>query len=140
MTRIIEVLGGSKIVGGSIANELDLARVVRMGLPAIAVRKTADFLGLTNEEIEPIISRRTLDRRSQGEQRLSLEESDRLVRLARIAALALDTFGDHHKALVWMRRPNRALGGETPMALSITNPGARLVENILGRMAHGVFS
>ena len=35
---------------------------------------------------------------------------------------------------------NRALGGATPLDFAKTEPGAREVENVLGRLEHGVFS
>jgi uncharacterized protein (DUF2384 family) len=42
--------------------------------------------------------------------------------------------------VVWLRSPNRALGGESPLALSKTEVGAREVENLIGRLEHGVFT
>lgn len=140
MTLIGDLLGGKDVFAGTIANDFELAHAVRIGFPAIVVSKAIKSLELTREELESIIPRRTLDRRLKKEQRLTLEESDRLARVVRIAALAIDVFDDRQKALAWMRRPNRALGGTSPIEISITNPGARLAENILGRMAHGVFS
>jgi len=140
MLRIVELLGGKEVLRTVIMNHLELAQAVKIGFPAIAVRKVAESLELTSEELEPIISRRTLDRRVKGAQRLTSEESDRLVRLARIGALAIDTFEDRTKALAWLRRPNRALGGISPIEIGNTDPGAKLIEEILGRMAHGVFS
>ena len=57
----------------------------------------------------------------------------------RIASIALAKhyFGDGPKATRWLRRPNRALGGSTPLELVDTELGARTVENVLGRIAYG---
>ena len=44
------------------------------------------------------------------------------------------------KASTWLRRPNRALNNERPLRLLDTDVGARQVEDILGRIAHGVVS
>jgi len=54
---------------------------------------------------------RTLIRRKK-ESRLQASESDRLFRLARVAALALEVLEDADKARRWIHKPNRALGGE----------------------------
>ncbi len=64
-------------------------------------------------------------------------ESDRLYRLARIVALAKYYLGDNQLAMQWLKRPNRALGGKIPLELLDTEPGAKMVENILGRIAYG---
>jgi putative toxin-antitoxin system antitoxin component (TIGR02293 family) len=64
-------------------------------------------------------------------------ESDRVLLVIRIAN---ETFGSEEKAEAWLRRPNRALGGSTPVDLMATIDGADSVEQVLGRLAHGLFS
>jgi putative toxin-antitoxin system antitoxin component (TIGR02293 family) len=82
------------------------------------------------------LSPRSLQRRRQ-EGRLAQHESDRLYRLARIVALAKHYLGDDGAAVRWLKRPNRALGGLIPLNSLDTEPGARMVENVLGRIAYG---
>jgi putative toxin-antitoxin system antitoxin component (TIGR02293 family) len=82
------------------------------------------------------LSPRSLQRRRR-EGRLAPYESDRLYRLARIIALAKAALGRPDTATRWLKRPNRALGGRTPLAIIDTEPGARAVENVLGRIAFG---
>ena len=72
--------------------------------------------------------------------RLARFESDRLYRLARIVALAQQSLGDRQSAARWLKRPNRALGGAAPIGAIDTEPGARQVENVLGRIAFGGIS
>ncbi len=94
--------------------------------------------GLTLKELATTLdlSPRSLQRRRhQG--RLARHESDRLYRLARIIALAKHYIGDEETASRWLKRPNRALGGSTPLGLIDTELGAREVEKILGRIAYG---
>ena len=69
---------------------------------------------------------------------MSLEESNRDARVARIYALAVETFGDAAKAQHWLAKPLRQLGGRTAMQMLHTDSGAREVEVILGRIAHGI--
>jgi putative toxin-antitoxin system antitoxin component (TIGR02293 family) len=73
------------------------------------------------------------------EGRLARHESDRLYRLSRITALAEHYLGDVHAANRWLKCPNGALGGKTPIELIDTEPDARAVENV-GRIAYGGIS
>ena len=134
-------LGGTKVLRAGVRSELELVRVVRDGLPVAALDALVALGGLTSAEVEKlVIPRRTLAHRRKRREPLSLEESDRLARVARAIALAEETMQDPTKAHAWLRRPNRALGGEPPLVLLATEGGARLVEQTLGRMAHGVYS
>jgi putative toxin-antitoxin system antitoxin component (TIGR02293 family) len=86
------------------------------------------------------ISTRTLARRKQ-QGRFQSEESDRLLRASRVFGRALELFeGDRDAAVEWMFSPQPALGGETPIDISKTELGSREVENLAGRIEHGVYS
>jgi len=139
--RIHEILGGERTIGSSPRNEHDLIKIVRSGLPYAALESVLDLLGLPVDAVAASLSlpQRTLARRKK-QQRLSAEESDRLLRLARVAAIAVGVFGDPQKASAWLQKPNRALGGVTPLSLLDTDAGVRQVERVLGRIEHGVFS
>ena len=86
------------------------------------------------------ISARTLARRKE-KGRLSPEESDRLVRAARIVSLTLRLFeGNSDAANRWLKTSQPALGGATPIEYAQTEIGAREVEALITRLEHGVFS
>ncbi len=55
-------------------------------------------------------------------------------------ALAGESLADHGRAIRWLKRPNRALGGIAPIAALDTELGAREVENLIGRLEHGVYT
>ena len=98
-------------------------------------------LGFSKDEIHRlVIPRRTMERRVAGDSRLSLEESDRLMRLKTIAQHAQRVFANDDKAHRWLRKPNRGLGGARPIDLLISETGARQVENTLGAIQHGIFT
>jgi putative toxin-antitoxin system antitoxin component (TIGR02293 family) len=78
--------------------------------------------------------------RRKKEERLRADESDRLFRVARIAVQATEVLGSVEKASRWLHRPNLALGDQAPLKLLDTDIGARQVEEILGRIEHGVYS
>jgi putative toxin-antitoxin system antitoxin component (TIGR02293 family) len=59
-------------------------------------------------------------------------------RVARVTAKAEETFGSKEKAHSWMCRPTTPLNGEEPLKLLETEAGARLVEDLLIRICHGI--
>jgi putative toxin-antitoxin system antitoxin component (TIGR02293 family) len=87
-----------------------------------------------------VIPRRTLERRMAANALLRTGESERVVRLGRIFAKAKEVFEDSNEAANWLNEPLESFGGQTPLQLTSTEPGAREVEQILGRIEHGVFS
>jgi len=139
---IAEVLGGRKVLGKAIKKPADLARLVRKGLPASSVTALAEKLDVGNTVLSRKlgIPQRTLTRRLSQRSRLTAAESDRTVRIARVYANAVEMIGDEEKAVEWLRTPNRALGGERPLDQLDTDLGSRAVEDILGRIAYGVYS
>ncbi len=139
---IAEVLGGRKVLGRAIRKSTDLAELVREGLPATSVTSLAAKLNIGHTVLSRKlgIPQRTLTRRLSHRSRLTAAESDRTVRLARVYASAVEMIGDEEKASEWLRTPNRALGGERPFDQLDTDLGAREVEDVLGRIAYGVYS
>jgi putative toxin-antitoxin system antitoxin component (TIGR02293 family) len=139
---IAEVLGGRKVLGKAIRKPDDLARLVREGLPASTVTALAQKLHIGNSVLSRKlgIPQRTLTRRLSQRSLLTPAESDRTVRVARVYANAIEMIGDPEKANEWLRTPNRALGGERPLDQLDTDVGAQMVDDILGRIAHGVYS
>jgi putative toxin-antitoxin system antitoxin component (TIGR02293 family) len=85
------------------------------------------------------ISRSTLQRRKTNG-RLSPDESDKVMRFARLLEHATDVFGDVDKARAWLKFPQRGLGGAVPLDYAETEIGAREVDNLLGRIDYGVYS
>ena len=97
--------------------------------------------GFSQDELfDLVVPRRTLARRRQSGQRLSLEESDRAVRLGRITAMAERVFADQVKAQRWMRKPSPMLQGASPIEMLKTETGAQLVEQALHRIDYGMFA
>lgn len=119
---------------------LSLAAAVRSGFTYSVLDRFAHETDLPLSVLGELIHipNRTLVRR-KTEGRLQPEESDRLLRASRIFGLAIDLFeGDRVAALQWLSNEQRALGGLTPMDLLQTDVGAREVENLIGRLEHGV--
>lgn len=137
VSAIVRALGGQRLVPARSVSEL--AALVRAGLPFAALTAVASGYRLAAGDAASIlrIPARTLARRRK-DARLSAEESDRLVRLGRIAALAEDVLGSRERAASWLHADNRALGATAPLSALDTDPGAEQVEAVLLRLAHGV--
>lgn len=136
---VVRQLGGPRVVQHVVRTDLDWVQALRAGLPFAAAEALVESGALTADELHHVvIPRRTLALRKQRAERLTPEESDRLARVARILVAAEDTLGTPEKVYRWMRKPNRGLGGQVPLDLLSTEAGARLVEQALGRIAHGI--
>ena len=136
------VLGGELVLGGPMNQGGALAGLVRAGLPVEALFLLAERMDLRQAEISEKIGipHRTLTRRLAQHARLTAAESDRAVRLAQVFATAAETLGTEEKAAQWLKTPNRTLRGGRPLDQLDTDPGVREVEDVLGRIAYGVYS
>jgi len=141
LRAVVRQLGGERTVGRTLSSDRDLRNAIREGFRPAVVEELMRASGLTLGELARALdlSPRSLQRRRRSG-RLARHESDRLYRLARIVAIANEYLGDHQRATRWLKHPNRALGGIAPVEAIDTEPGARQVENILGRIAYGGIS
>jgi putative toxin-antitoxin system antitoxin component (TIGR02293 family) len=138
---LVEALGGRKVLKRRITNLDELREAVKAGLPYASLEAFIGKFGLARDEAAAALHlpQRTIARRKK-ERKLQADESDRLLRLARVSAQAAETLGSEEMAARWLRRPNRALGNQTPLDLIDTDIGARQVEEVLGRIEHGIIS
>jgi len=135
----VGVLGGAKVLGRGIRSPGDLADQVRKGLPFAALSAVMEDYGISRElacGVLQLSSRNFLRRKDQ--QRLSPAESDRLYRLARVLAHANRVFEDPDESAEWIQTPNAALGKQQPLTLLDTDIGVQQVDQVLGRIEHGI--
>jgi putative toxin-antitoxin system antitoxin component (TIGR02293 family) len=154
-TKRVELPAGTK----SVRRTLHFGtRGSSLGLRPTTTTKLIEQLdvGLSFEALQAFVSNSGLDllalatligipertlarRRSAG--RLAPEESERLLRISNIFEKAVELFeGDADAAVLWLTTPKKALNGQQPLQYSRTEPGAREVENLIGRVEHGVFT
>lgn len=130
------------LIGLKAHDELSLVSEIESGFDFKTFIRLQKEIRLSTRELADLISitTRTLSRR-RSEGRLKPDESDRLLRFARVFELVLGLFeGDKEAALDWLLRANSALKGIRPLDLSRTEVGAREVESLLFRLEHGVFA
>lgn len=111
----------------------NLVSAVREGLPYDVYERLRGILDVSTGELADVLSipDRTLQRRRKAG-RLTMEESDRLLRLAHLAHLAVLVFDNDTKlAIRWLTTPKGLLGGESPFTHANTHPGSREVEDML---------
>lgn len=138
---VAEMLGGTKVLKREVRSELDLVEAIRGGFPTGTIDEVLRTgLFEPGEVYELVVARRTLAHRKGKRQRLTPEQSDRLARVVRVAARAEEALGDRDKAAHWLRSSNRSLQGQRPIDLLESDIGARMVERVLGRIEHGVYS
>jgi putative toxin-antitoxin system antitoxin component (TIGR02293 family) len=116
--------------------ERELAEIVARRIVPEAIDRLAGA-GVPPRHLDFIIPPRTLSHRKHRGERLTQDESDRAMRVARLLALADAVFGDHTKALVWLGAPAGFFAGKSGFELMISEAGARLVEEALLRIDEG---
>ena len=117
-----------------------LVKRLREGLSYAAFERLKRKLKVSSHELADatLITQRTLARRKKAG-RMQPDESDRLVRMARVFSRAIGLYGGNEDlARVWMMRPRQALGGPSPFEMARTEVGAREVEKLIHQIEHGV--
>jgi putative toxin-antitoxin system antitoxin component (TIGR02293 family) len=121
------------------ATEGEILRIVEGRLtPSVIKRLSA--LGLERSEIDAVvIPSRTLQHRRSRREKLTVEESDRVLRVIRVLSLTESIYGSRERALNWLRKPHARLDGRTPLSLLKTDTGSRIVEELLIQIDEGMF-
>ena len=139
-SEVIRALGGRRTFGAG-SSPVDLLTEVERGLPLKAYAALAKSLALTPAEEDKLlhVSLRTR-MRWKHRARLDPAISDRVVRVARILALATDVLESQEHAIAWLREPSEALSGRSPLQAIGNDFGAEKVANLLHQMEYGVYS
>ena len=118
-----------------------LIQSLKAGLPVKELDDLRRSLDLPMEKLVPMLgmSKATLHRR-KASGRLDTSESDRVVRFARLMGKAVGVFESEENARKWLNSPQIGLGGAVPLEYADTELGAREVEDLMGRIDHGVYS
>lgn len=113
--------------------------LVEKGLPWKEVEFLAGELGLTLAQFADYagISQPTFFRRRR-QKRFPLDESDHIMRFARLWSLAVDVFEREDGAREWLKSEAFGLAGKVPLDVARSEAGARVVETLLQRIDYGV--
>ncbi|GEM_PF-840036 len=121
------------------ASDMEMVKLVHNRLPLSVIdRLLAE--GVTKQEVGLVAPARTLAHRRANAEKLTIEESDRAVRLARVVAQTESVFGSKDKAMAWLRQPMKRFEGNTPIEMLVSDVGSRLVEEVLVQIDEGFFA
>jgi putative toxin-antitoxin system antitoxin component (TIGR02293 family) len=118
----------------------DVIVALKKGLPVSSLNKLCKNMGVPESRLATTVNipQRTLTRRKL-EGRLRPDESERVLRIARLFERAVDVMGSEQSAQQWFQSPVKGLRGKTPLEFADTEPGAQEVEAMLDRIEDGVF-
>lgn len=142
VAAIADVLGGKRALGAKPKTAADWQEVIERGMPVSSAEALKGSFAVPDGVLAELLglSEKTLSRARAAQRRLDPVASDRLFRVARIGALAIDVLEDEQRAISWLKRPQIGLGGRTPLALLTTDIGRDQVEKLLLRIEHGVYT
>lgn len=137
--NIARLLGTQKDLGMRVVSLHDLETVVAGGLPRTAldrvIQRFEDAATKTANELKYQIVPRATYQRSQ---RLALQPSETVERLARLYTMALDAFESDADAAQFMMTHHPELENRSPFSAGLTELGGRAVEEVIARGMHGL--
>ena len=148
-TQVVAEPAGAESAAWAEANPADATlaqfqpdwREVESGLPISKLEEFCAYSGFALKDLlEVVIPARTLKHRRQRNEPLSMDESDRLARVARLYELGVKIFGNPDKARRWLSKPKHRFDGRSPLAMMRTNLGGNAVEEMLYQIDEGVFA
>ena len=133
------------------ANPLDRIAIIRGRVPAAYVVSLTQSMQIPKERLYGTLNlaRATVDRKIQKRQRLSQEESERILAVVRLIG-QVDSmvqesgepagFDAPRWIAEWLQSPHPALGGRTPGELLDTADGRGLVSDLLAQQQSGAYA
>ena len=119
--------------------EQQVLDLIERQLPASAIDRLL-ALGVTRSEVDAlVIPLRTLQHRRSRREKLTVEESDRVLRVLRLLSQAESVYGSRERALAWLRRPHPRLHDRPPLEMLKTGTGSHIVEQLLVQIDEGMF-
>jgi putative toxin-antitoxin system antitoxin component (TIGR02293 family) len=114
---------------------------VESGVPLDTIFTFAESSGVPFKDLyDIVIPARTLKHRRARRESLTSDESDKLARLVRTFDHAVKVFGNITRARTWLEEPKKRFDKRTPLTMLRTEVGARMVEEMLGQIDHGMFA
>jgi putative toxin-antitoxin system antitoxin component (TIGR02293 family) len=137
LSNVEQVLGLKE----KIRSQLDLVKLGGKGVSKGTVVRLAKHLSIGLKGIAPLLSvnQRTIQRLSAGKV-FSRTVSERILRIALVAARGEEVFGDRERFNMWLKEPNKAMAGQTPLSLLASDFGIDIILDELGRIEHGIIS
>ncbi|CAN5292034.1 hypothetical protein BH09BAC4_BH09BAC4_06580 [soil metagenome] len=112
----------------------------RQGMLRAEADQVAQLAGLTDIELARILNMSVRNlHRLKADDKLARDASERLLLLTNLLQHGLDVFDEDAQTLAeWLRSPIRELNTQSPLSLLDTTTGFGLVDDVLGRIEHGI--
>ena len=116
-------------------------REIERGLPLKTLEEFSAYSGIAVKDLlEVVIPARTLKHRRQKQEPFSLDESDRLARVARMYELAVKVYGDRDDGRKWLCGKKSRFDDKSALVMLQSEAGERAVEEFLYQIDEGVFA
>jgi len=137
LSNVGQVLGLKE----KIRSRLDLVKLGGKGVSKGTVVRLAKHLSIGLKGIAPLLSvnQRTIQRLSAGKV-FSRTVSERILRIALVVARGEEVFGGRERFNIWLKEPNKAMVGQPPISLLVSDFGTEMVLEELGRIEQGIIS
>ncbi len=114
---------------------------IAQGLEWADAEFVAQKLGVSLDRLAVLVGvpRSTFFRR-QSEGRFAEWESEHIMRFARLWRVACDVFPSEAAAQSWLNRAQVGLNGSMPLDYAKSELGARVVEDLMMRIHHGILA
>ncbi len=141
LEEVENILGGEKTLHFKLRNKLDLVELAEKGVSKSSLNNLIRYLAISQKQMATLlgITPRTIQNRRPRDL-FKTEVSEHILQIAEVVATGNEVFKDPEKFRIWLNIPNIALGRRTPVSLLNTKYGVELVIDVLGRIAHGVYS
>lgn len=139
--RLSTLLQEPDIAYSAETSAIDLVGLSRKGIKKSALSNLSKALAITMKQLAKLlpVTERTLQRRAANSL-LNSTTSQQVILLGQLITKGEEIFGDQQTFQKWVKQPNTALGGYTPLNMMDTTIGIQLVTDVLGRIEHGVYS
>ena len=117
----------------------DLIEIAREGIQTKYIERIQDFTSLSDKELSSIlpISQRQLFR-YPPDHNLNKEITSHLIQIIELFQKGFKLFGKE-KFRIWIRTSNKVLNNK-PIEIMDTSIGVEMIEDVIGRIEHGVYS
>lgn len=118
---------------------LHLVLLAHKGLSALKAQTISTWLQLQPNQMADLlgITLKTFRHYQQEDKVFDATKSEQLLKLAQVAELGKEVFGDANSFNRWLQKPAYGLAGKLPIELFYTGGGIDLVTDELTRIAYG---
>ena len=125
-----------------LTNKMAIIWLIREGVPYSLFKLIRNYSPFSESDWSAIldISTKSLHRYKQTSRLFKPIQSEKIIEMAEVTYVGLDTFGDMDKFKLWLDTPNFSLGSLRPLELLKDSYGKEMVLAELTRINHGILA